>query len=251
MFWSRKSSAAPATAALAPDEALSGPLLSLRNLEKCYVTPAGRSYVLRQVTLDVQPGEFVTVMGPSGAGKSTLLALLGMFDSDWEGEFWFQWQAVHRLAPRDRIGLNKRAIGFVFQQYHLLDDLTVAENLDVPLSYRDVKKSEREAIVADVLDRFSIVGKKDLFPRQLSGGQQQLVGIARAIVANPALILADEPTGNLHSAQAREIMELFTRLNEQGTTIVQVTHSEENARFGDRIIQLKDGWVVSDEPVAR
>lgn len=248
MFWSRKPSASHAPEAYAPDEA-AGPLLSLRNLEKCFVTPAGRTYVLRQVTLDVQPGEFVTVMGPSGAGKSTLLSILGMFDSEWDGEYWFQGQPVHRLPHKQRIALNKRAIGFVFQQYHLLDDLTVAENLDVPLSYRDVKKSEREAIVADVLDRFNIVGKKDLYPRQLSGGQQQLVGIARAIVANPALILADEPTGNLHSAQAREIMELFQRLNAQGTTIVQVTHSEENARYGHRIIQLRDGWVVSDERV--
>ncbi len=205
--------------------------------------------MLRQITLDVQPGEFVTIMGPSGAGKSTLLSILGMFDSDWEGEFWFHGVPVHRLSTKERIAMNKRSIGFVFQQYHLLDDLTVAENLDVPLSYRNVRKAEREAIVADLLDRFSIVGKKDLYPRQLSGGQQQLVGIARAIVANPALILADEPTGNLHSAQAREIMDLFRTLNEQGTTIVQVTHSEENAGYGSRIVQLRDGWVVSDDPV--
>lgn len=250
MFWSRKNTAASPSLANAPEIAHDGPLISLRNVEKCYVTPAGRSYVLRQVSLDVQPGEFVTIMGPSGAGKSTLLGMLGMFDSDWEGEFWFQGEPVHRLSNRDRIALNKRAIGFVFQQYHLLDDLTVAENLDVPLSYRDVRRSEREAIVADILDRFSIVGKKALYPRQLSGGQQQLVGIARAIVASPALILADEPTGNLHSAQAREIMELFRALNEQGTTIIQVTHSEENARYGNRIVQLRDGWVVSDEPTA-
>src|SRR5690606_1930104 len=232
MLFSRKQRQAPTLDTASPGDVGDGPLFSLRNLEKNFVTPAGRSYVLRQITLDVQPGEFVTIMGPSGAGKSTLLSILGMFDSDWEGEFWFQGTPVHRLAARDRIALNKRAIGFVFQQYHLLDDLTVAENLDVPLSYRDVRKAEREATVADLLDRFSIVGKKDLYPRQLSGGQQQLVGIARAIVANPALILADEPTGNLHSAQAREIMELFRQLNEQGTTIVQVTHSEENAGYG-------------------
>jgi len=249
MLFSRKQRQAPTLDTASPGDVGDGPLSSLRNLEKNFVTPAGRSYVLRQITLDVQPGEFVTIMGPSGAGKSTLLSILGMFDSDWEGEFWFQGTPVHRLAARDRIALNKRAIGFVFQQYHLLDDLTVAENLDVPLSYRDVRKAEREATVADLLDRFSIVGKKDLYPRQLSGGQQQLVGIARAIVANPALILADEPTGNLHSAQAREIMELFRQLNEQGTTIVQVTHSEENAGYGSRIVQLRDGWVVSDEPV--
>jgi putative ABC transport system ATP-binding protein len=249
MLFSRKRQSTPADVLSATDEAGQGPLFSLRNLEKNFVTPAGRAYVLRQITLDVQPGEFVTIMGPSGAGKSTLLSILGMFDSDWEGEFWFQGVPVHRLSSRERIALNKRSIGFVFQQYHLLDDLTVAENLDVPLSYRDVRKAEREAIVADLLDRFSIVGKKDLYPRQLSGGQQQLVGIARAIVANPALILADEPTGNLHSAQAREIMELFRTLNEQGTTIVQVTHSEENAGYGSRIVQLRDGWVVSDDPV--
>lgn len=250
MSWFRsRPIAAPAGGAPPDDAAVAGPLISLQNVEKCYVTPAGRSYVLRQITLDIRPGEFVTIMGPSGAGKSTLLAMLGMFDSEWEGEYWFQGTPVHRLAQKDRIALNKRSIGFVFQQYHLLDDLTVAENLDVPLSYRDVKRTERQAIVADLLDRFHIVGKKDLYPRQLSGGQQQLVGIARAVVAGPALILADEPTGNLHSAQAREIMELFTKLNEQGTTIIQVTHSEENASFGDRIVQLRDGWVVSDEAV--
>jgi ABC-type lipoprotein export system ATPase subunit len=183
-------------------------------------------------------------MGPSGAGKSTLLAILGMLDHAWAGEFLFHGHPVHRLSPKDRVALNKRYIGFVFQQYHLLDDLTVAENLDVPLSYRDIRKSERQAIVADALDRFGMVGKKDLYPRQLSGGQQQLVGIARAVIAKPSVILADEPTGNLHSSQGREIMELFTRLNQQGTTIVQVTHSEENAKYGNRVINLKDGWVV-------
>lgn len=221
-----------------------GPLIALRNLEKAFDTPAGRSYVLRRITLDVAPGEFISIMGPSGAGKSTLLAILGMLDSAWTGEYHFLGQAVHALPHRQRVALNKAHIGFVFQQYHLIDDLTVAENLDVPLSYRDVKKSEREAIVADALDRFGIVAKKDLFPPQLSGGQQQLVGVARAVIANPKLILADEPTGNLHSTQGREIMELFKRLNAAGTTIVQVTHSEENARYGNRIIQLQDGWVV-------
>ena len=186
--------------------------------------------MLRRVNLEVHPGEFVTIMGPSGAGKSTLLAILGMLDHSWTGEFEFA--GARRCTAwrrKDRTALGRQHVGFVFQQYHLLDDLTVAENLDVPLDYRDVKKSERQALVADTLDRFGMVGKKDLFPRQLSGGQQQLVGVARAVIAKPTLLLADEPTGNLHSAQAREIMELFTRLNRQGTTIVQVTHSEENA----------------------
>ena len=223
---------------------LATPLLSLRDVERAYDTAAGRSYVLRRISLDVRPGEFVTVMGPSGAGKSTLLAILGMLDHTWTGEYWFQGTPVHALKPKERVALNKRHVGFVFQQYHLLDDLTVAENLDVPLSYRDVPRSERQAIVADTLDRFGIVGKKDLYPRQLSGGQQQLVAVARAVIASPALLLADEPTGNLHSAQAREIMELFQRLNAQGTTIVQVTHSEENARASHRVIELRDGWVV-------
>ena len=219
------------------------PLIALRNVEKAHKTAAGANYVLRRITLDITPGEFVTVMGPSGAGKSTLLSILGMFDSAFSGEYHFRGEPVHALAPKQRQALAKRHIGFVFQQYHLLDDLTVAENLDVPLDYRGVKKSERAARVADVLDRFNMVGKKDLYPRQLSGGQQQLVGIARAVVAEPSLILADEPTGNLHSAQAREIMELFARLNAAGTTIVQVTHSEENARYGNRTIRLRDGWL--------
>jgi ABC-type lipoprotein export system ATPase subunit len=183
-------------------------------------------------------------MGPSGAGKSTLLAVLGMLDGDWTGEYRFLDHAVHALKPKQRIALNKQHMGFVFQQYHLLDDLTVAENLDVPLSYRDIKKSERQALVADALDRFGIVAKKDLFPRQLSGGQQQLVAVARAVIHKPSLILADEPTGNLHSSQGKEIMELFTELNRGGTTIVQVTHSETNAAYGKRIVQLRDGWVA-------
>ena len=182
-------------------------------------------------------------MGPSGAGKSTLLGIIGLLDAAWTGEYWLDGHAVHKLGGKERNALNKQYIGFVFQQYHLLDDLTVAENLDMPLSYRNIRKSEREGIVADVLDRFHIVGKKDLFPRQLSGGQQQLVAVARAVVAQPKIILADEPTGNLHSAQAREIMELFRRLNQEGTTIVQVTHSEENASYGNRVVNLKDGWM--------
>lgn len=224
-----------------------GPLIAMRNMEKVFETPAGRSYVLRRISGDIQPGEFVSIMGPSGAGKSTLLAILGMLDSAWTGEFYFLGHAVHAMSHKQRVALNKAHIGFVFQQYHLIDDLTVSENLDIPLSYRNVKKSEREALVADSLDRFGMVGKKDLYPRQLSGGQQQLVGVARAVIANPQLILADEPTGNLHSSQGREIMDLFNKLNEGGTTIVQVTHSEENARRGNRVIELRDGWITGGE----
>jgi ABC-type lipoprotein export system ATPase subunit len=227
------------------------PLIQLRNVEKYFETRAGRTYVLRQVTMDVEEGEFITVMGPSGAGKSTLLGILGMLDHDWGGEFWLTGEPVHELKPRQRMELNKQHIGFVFQQYHLIDDLTVAENLDIPLSYRNIKRGERQAIVADTLDQFRIVGKKDLFPSQLSGGQQQLVGVARAIVANPRLILADEPTGSLHSKQSHDIMKLLKRLNEEeGTTIIQVTHSEEMAAYGDRTIHLLDGWVVSAEEAA-
>jgi putative ABC transport system ATP-binding protein len=220
------------------------PLVALRNVEKAHKTAGGVTYVLRRITLDVAPGEFVTIMGPSGAGKSTLLAILGMLDAEFTGEYFFRDQPVHALDHGKRRALAREHIGFVFQQYHLLDELTVAENLHVPLDYRGVGKSERTARVADVLDRFSIVGKKDLFPRQLSGGQQQLVGIARAVIGEPSLLLADEPTGNLHSAQAREIMELFARLNAAGTTIVQVTHSEDNARYGHRTINLSDGWMA-------
>jgi putative ABC transport system ATP-binding protein len=219
-------------------------LVALRNVEKAHKTAGGVTYVLRRITLDVAPGEFVTIMGPSGAGKSTLLAILGMLDAEFTGEYLFRGQPVHALDHGKRRALAREHIGFVFQQYHLLDELTVAENLHVPLDYRGVGKSERTARVADVLDRFSIVGKKDLFPRQLSGGQQQLVGIARAVIGEPSLLLADEPTGNLHSAQAREIMELFARLNAAGTTIVQVTHSEDNARYGHRTINLSDGWMA-------
>ena len=219
-------------------------MISLRNVDKSYPSAGGQTFVLRRISLDIAAGEFVTFMGPSGAGKSTLLAVLGMLDGAWTGEYTLHEHAVHKLDNKRRVALHKQYVGFVFQQYHLLDDLTVAENLDVPLSYRDVKKSERQAIVADTLDRFGMVAKKDLYPAQLSGGQQQLVAVARAMIHKPSLILADEPTGNLHSTQAREIMELFTRLNAAGTTIVQVTHSEENAKYGNRIINLKDGWVV-------
>ncbi len=224
-------------------------MIEIQDLEKCFQTRAGQTYVLRRIHLTIEEGEFVTIMGPSGAGKSTLLSILGMLDHSWTGEYRFLDNAVHALKPRERIELNKRHIGFVFQQYHLLDDLTVAENLDIPLSYRNVKGSERAAIVADTLDRFQIVGKKDLFPSQLSGGQQQLVGVARALIAKPKLLLADEPTGNLHSDQGREIMRLFQKLNDEGMTIVQVTHSEENARYGHRIVRLRDGWISGEEKV--
>ncbi len=219
-------------------------MIALSNVEKSVPAGPARLYLLRQISLRVQPGEFVTIMGPSGAGKSTLLAVLGMLDHDWSGEYGFLHEEVHRMKPKERVALNKKYIGFVFQQYHLLDDLTVAENLDLPLSYRDVPKGERAGLVADSLDRFGIVAKKDLYPRQLSGGQQQLVAVARAVIASPRLILADEPTGNLHSSQGREVMDLFRRLNAEGTTIVQVTHSEENARVGSRVLQMRDGWIV-------
>jgi putative ABC transport system ATP-binding protein len=223
-------------------------VITLRNVERFYQNGPTRTFVLRRIDLDIRQGEFVTIMGPSGAGKSTLLSILGMLDSAWTGEFHFLGEAVHQLPPRKRVELNKRHIGFVFQKYHLIDDLTVYENLEIPLSYRDIKPKERAAIVAESLDRFQIVGKKDLYPSQLSGGQQQLVGVARAVIAGPQLLLADEPTGNLHSAQGEEIMELFSRLNRQGTTIVQVTHSERNASYGHRTIQLRDGWVVEPTP---
>src|SRR6185295_18326945 len=220
-------------------------MISLRNIEKSYPVGPQRSYVLRQINLDIKEGEFVTIMGPSGAGKSTMLSILGMFDGDYTGEYFFNGEPVHGIKPKQRQELGKANVGFVFQQYHLLDDLTVAENLDIPLSYRNVKKGERQSLVADTLDRFQIVGKKDLFPRQLSGGQQQLVAVARAIIAKPKVILADEPTGNLHTEQAQEIMELFRTLNQQGTTIIQVTHSEANAAYGNRVIRLRDGWLVA------
>lgn len=221
-------------------------MISLRKLERSYPLGGGQLFVLRNIDLEIAKGEFVTIMGPSGAGKSTLLAILGMLDHAWRGEFTFANEDVHKLKPKDRVALNKQYIGFVFQQYHLLDDLTVAENLDIPLSYRDIKRDERAGLVADTLDRFGMVAKKDLYPRQLSGGQQQLVGVARAVIHKPSLILADEPTGNLHSEQGREIMELFKKLNGQGTTIIQVTHSEENAKYGNRIVRLRDGWLVND-----
>ncbi len=219
-------------------------MISLRNIEKYFEHGPTKTFVLRRINVEVQEGEFISIMGPSGAGKSTLLHLLGMHDSSWTGEYYFNDVAVHKMKKNDRLELYKKYFGFVFQSYHLLDNLTVYENLEIPLSYRNIKKTERDAIVCDVLDRFRMVGKKDLFPSQLSGGQQQLVGIARAIVANPKVILADEPTGNLHSSQAKEIMEKFKELNSGGTTIIQVTHSETNASYGNRVIEIVDGWIT-------
>ena len=221
-------------------------MIQLKNVERSYKTGAGQTWVLRRVNLDIQEGEFVTIMGPSGAGKSSLLNVLALLDDQWLGEYWLKDNAIHKLNRRQRAEVAKRNIGMVFQSYHLLDDLTVQENIDLPLSYKDMPRAQRQGLVADTLDRFNIVGKKDLFPSQLSGGQQQLVGVARAVIHKPALLLADEPTGNLHSSQAKEIMELFRELNQQGTTIVQVTHSETNAAYGTRVIELRDGWMVAD-----
>jgi putative ABC transport system ATP-binding protein len=220
-------------------------MIKLRHIERFYPLAKGKFfYVLRDINVDIAEGEFVSIMGPSGAGKSSLLHILGMHDHGWNGEYFLGDVGVHPLKAKERAALRNEQIGFVFQQYHLLDDLTVYENLEIPLSYRKVNKSERESMVADTLDRFQIVGKKDLYPGQLSGGQQQLVGVARAIISNPKLLLADEPTGNLHSSQGEEIMNLFKKLNAEGMTIVQVTHSEKNADYGNRVIQLRDGWIV-------
>lgn len=219
-------------------------MISLRDVEKSIGQGLSRLYLLRNIDLDIAEGDFVSIMGPSGAGKSTLLHLLGMYDAAWGGEYYLMDQPVHKLDKKARSELNKKYIGFVFQSYHLLDSLTVYENLEIPLSYRNVKQSERKSIVCEALDRFRIVAKKDLFPNQLSGGQQQLIGVARAMIAKPKLILADEPTGNLHSNQAKEIMELFKALNSEGVTIIQVTHSEKNAEYGNRIINIEDGLLT-------
>jgi putative ABC transport system ATP-binding protein len=221
-------------------------MIQLKSIERSYKSGAGQTWVLRRIQMDIHEGEFVTIMGPSGSGKSSLLNILGVLDDDWLGEYWFGEQPVHKLNRRQRADLSRRSMGIVFQSYHLLDDLTVAENIDMPLSYKNIPAPERQAMMADVLDRFHMVAKKDLFPSQLSGGQQQLVGIARAVIHNPSLLLADEPTGNLHSTQAKEIMELFRELNRGGTTIVQVTHSEVNATYGTRTVELGDGWMVAD-----
>ncbi|WP_349352245.1 MULTISPECIES: ABC transporter ATP-binding protein [unclassified Flagellimonas] len=219
-------------------------LLQLNNIFKWVNSGGQRIFLLKDINLQVEQGEFISVMGPSGSGKSTLLNVIGMLDTFDEGQYNFLDESVHSLKEKHRSNLYKQYIGFVFQSYHLLDDLTVQENLEMPLIYKKIKGSERKAMVADMLDRFNIVGKKDLFPAQLSGGQQQLVGVARALIANPKLILADEPTGNLNSKQGAEIMELFKQLNEEGVTIIQVTHSEKNAEYGSRIINLLDGRMV-------
>ena len=218
-------------------------MIQLNNVEKTIKSPAGTIWLLRRISIHIKEGEFVTIMGPSGAGKTTLLSIVGLLDDGWAGEFFLLAQPIHKMDRKKRAELNRKYIGFVFQSYHLLDNLTVQENIDVPLSYRDIPRSQRAAMVADILDRFQIVGKKDLYPNQLSGGQQQLVAIARAIVATPKIILADEPTGNLHSNQGKEIMELFKKLNEAGTTIIQVTHNERNAEYGNRVINIADGWI--------
>jgi putative ABC transport system ATP-binding protein len=222
-------------------------MIRLRGVEKSYPYKGGRTWVLRQIDLDVAEGDFVTIMGPSGAGKSTLLSILGMLDGDFEGEYWLDDEPVHGISPKQRSRLAKENVGFVFQQFHLLDDLTVYENLDIPLSYRNVPRKERQSRVAEILDRFQIVGKKDLYPAQLSGGQQQQVAVARAVIASPRLVLADEPTGSLHWRQGAQIMELLGKLNEDGTTIVQVTHDERVAAFGRRVVELEDGWISAEK----
>lgn len=222
-------------------------MIRVNNLFKYYSNKFVKTFVLQDVNLEITPGEFLTIMGPSGSGKSTLLHILGMLDDPSQGEYHFLDQPVHQLSEKQRAELHKNCIGFVFQSYHLIDELTVYENLETPLLYQKIKAAERKSMVADMLDRFQIVAKKDLFPHQLSGGQQQLVGIARAVIVKPKLILADEPTGNLNSQQGEEIMELFRKLNQEGTTIVQVTHSEKNAAYGKRTIHLLDGRIVREE----
>jgi putative ABC transport system ATP-binding protein len=220
-------------------------MIKLKNIEKYYSSGFVKTYVLRNVSLDIKEGEFLTIMGPSGAGKSTLLNIIGMLDTASDGEYLFYDENVTNLSEKQRSEFHKQHLGFVFQSYHLIDELTVYENIETPLLYKKIKSSERKGMVSDILDKFQIVAKKDLFPNQLSGGQQQLVAVARAVISEPKLILADEPTGNLNSKQGEEIMELFKKLNDNGTTIVQVTHSEKNAEYGKRIINLLDGWIES------
>ena len=222
-------------------------MIQLKNIEKYYESGVVKTFVLRRIELEIREGEFVSVMGPSGAGKSTLLHILGMLDTASNGTYYFYDRAVHELDERALTELHRDHIGFVFQSYHLIDELTVSENLETPLLYQKVKGAERKGRIAEMLDRFNIVAKKDLFPSQLSGGQQQLVGIARALIMQPKLILADEPTGNLNSTEGERIMAQFKQLNAEGITIVQCTHSEKNAAYGDRIVSLSDGWIDSDE----
>lgn len=223
-------------------------MISLKNISKYLDKKFQRTFILKNIDLEIEEGEFASIMGPSGAGKSTLLNIIGFLDDASEGEYHFLDEPVHKLNEKQKSQFHKSHIGFVFQQYHLIDELTVYENIEMPLLYRKVKSGERKSMVADILDRFNIVAKKDLFPGQLSGGQQQLVGVARALIGNPKLILADEPTGNLHSDQSVQIMELFQKLNEEGVTIIQVTHSEKMASFGKRIINMKDGMLVENYP---
>src|SRR5437879_2583543 len=227
------------------------PMIQLNNIEKYFEAGYGKTFVLRRVTLDIKEGEFVTIMGPSGAGKSTLLSILGMLDSSWTGEFRFLEQPVHKMNNKQRVELNKKYIGFVFQSYHLIDNLTVYENLDIPLSYRNIKSADRASMVCDILDRFHIVGKKDLYPNQLSGGQQQLVAVARAVIANPKLILADEPPATCIPAKARRSWSCSRGSTTRGPPIVQVTHSEANAAYGHRIVQLADGWILGGAEASR
>ena len=224
-------------------------MIQLKDIDKYVDSRFQRTFILKGVNLTIQPGEFVTIMGPSGAGKSSLMNIIGMLDGPSAGEYFFFDQAVHKLKEKQKSEMHKHYIGFIFQAYHLIDELTVYENIETPLLYKGVGSSQRKSMVAELLDRFNMVAKKDLFPEQLSGGQQQLVGIARAIVGQPKLLLADEPTGNLHSDQGKQIMEIFKKLNEEGITIIQVTHSEENAKYGKRIVRVADGAIVSDEIV--
>ncbi|MDX2246651.1 MAG: ABC transporter ATP-binding protein [Bacteroidia bacterium] len=224
-------------------------MIQLSNLSLYYKAGLQKTYVLRNINLHIKEGEFVTIMGPSGAGKSTLLNIMGLLEQPSEGEYFFRDMATHKLGERQKSEIHKHHIGFVFQAYHLIDELTVYENIETPLLYKKIKPSDRKSMVAEILDRFQIVAKKDLFPHQLSGGQQQLVGVARAIIGKPDLLLADEPTGNLHTRQGEEIMELFQQLNREGITIIQVTHSEKNAEYGSRIIRVSDGWIDSDEKI--
>ncbi len=238
----------PNEAAAAAD---TGPMIRLKDLEKVYPYKGGQTWVLRQVALEIPEADFVTIMGPSGAGKSTLLAILGMLDADFGGEYWFDGKPMHKASSKERGKVGKENVGFVFQQFHLLEDLTVSENLDIPLSYRNVPRKERAARVAEMLDKFQMVGKKDLYPNQLSGGQQQQVAIARAVIAEPRIVLADEPTGSLHWRQGEQIMQMLSDLNADGTTIIQVSHDERVAAFGRRIIELADGWISGERRTER
>jgi len=226
-------------------------MIKLRDIDKYIDSRFQRTFILKGIDLDVEQGEFLTIMGPSGAGKSTIMNIIGMLDEPSAGEYFFFDQPVHKLKEKQKSEMHKNQIGFIFQAYHLIDELTVYENIETPLLYKGVNSSQRKSMVAEMLDRFNMVAKKDLFPEQLSGGQQQLVGVARAIVGQPKMLLADEPTGNLHSNQGRQIMDIFEKLNDEGMTIIQVTHSEENANRGKRIVQLADGAIVSDEIVER